>query len=56
MGRATTKEDLLKSSEENFEKLLEMIQGMSEKELNTVFDFEGQPSKKEAHWKRDKNL
>ena len=29
---------------------------MSEKEMNTEFDFSGDPSKKERHWGRDKNL
>jgi len=56
MGRAATKEELLQSATENYEKLIEFMDGMSEKELETSFDFTGQPSKKEAHWKRDKNL
>lgn len=56
MGRPTTKPDLISAATENYEKLNRMIDGMTEKELNTSFDFSGNASKKEAHWKRDKNL
>ena len=55
MARPTTKEDLLISAKENYEKLNELISKLSEKELNTPFDFSA-GEKKEAHWKRDKNL
>lgn len=55
MARPTTKADLLTAAEENYERLLEMIAGLTEVELNTPFDFSGS-AKKEAHWKRDKNL
>ncbi len=56
MPRPKTKDDLLKAAKENFEALTALIEGLSEKELNTPFDFSGQPSKKEAHWSRDKNV
>ena len=56
MPRPTTKDDLLKAAQENYDKLIQMIDDMSEKELNTPFDFSGEPSKKEAHWSRDKNV
>lgn len=56
MGRPTTKKDLLEAAGNNYNLLMEFIDSMTEKELSTPFDFEGQPSKKEAHWKRDKNL
>lgn len=56
MGRPTTKTELISAATENYEKLNKMIDEMNEKELNTPFDFSGSPSKKEAHWKRDKNL
>lgn len=55
MARPTTKADLLAAANENYEKMQEMIAGMTEKELNTPFDFSNS-AKKEAHWKRDKNL
>ena len=56
MPRPRTKEDLLKAAQENYTELMNFIDGMTEKELNTPFDFSGQPSKKEAHWSRDKNV
>ena len=55
MARPTTKADLLAAATENYEKLNEMIAGLTEEELNTLFDFSA-GAKKEAHWKRDKNL
>lgn len=56
MSRAKTKEELIHSSEEGFKKLEEMISSLSEKELSTPFNFSADEKKKEAHWKRDKNL
>lgn len=56
MPRPHNKEDLLKAAQENYESLMTLIDGLTEKELNTPFDFSGQPSKKEAHWSRDKNV
>lgn len=56
MARATTKEDLLKAGKDNFEKLYEIINALTEKELSTEFDFSKDLKKKELHWKRDKNL
>ena len=56
MPRPHNKEDLLKAAQENYEALMSLIDGLTEKELNTPFDFSGQPNKKEAHWSRDKNV
>ncbi len=56
MPRPQTKDDLLKAAQENYEALTKLIDGLTEKELNTPFDFSNQPSKKEAHWSRDKNV
>jgi hypothetical protein len=56
MPRPHNKEDLLKAAQENYELLTKLIAGLSEKELNTPFDFSDHPSKKEAHWSRDKNV
>lgn len=56
MGRPTTKTDLLTASTANYEKLNTLIDGLTEKELHTPFDFSGDEKKKEAHWKRDYNL
>ena len=44
------------ASKENYEKLNCFISQLSEDELQTPFDFSRDPKKKEAHWKRDKNL
>ena len=55
MARPTTKADLLTAATKNYEKLNETIEGLTEEELNTLFDFSA-GAKKEAHWKRDKNL
>lgn len=41
---------------DNFKKLNTLISGLTEKELSTAFDFSDDEKKKEAHWKRDKNL
>ena len=56
MARARNKDDLLKFSQENYAKLLELIANMTEAQLNTPFDFSADKSKKEAHWARDKNV
>ena len=56
MPRPRDKESLLTAAKENYAKLTQMIEGMSEKELATPFDFSGDAGKKEAHWSRDKNV
>ena len=56
MPRPRNKKDLLKVGEEYYTKLIEMADSMSEKEMATPFDFSDDPSKKERHWGRDKNL
>ena len=56
MPRPRTKEELVLASKENYEKLNRFISQLSEDELLTPFDFSRDPKKKEAHWKRDKNL
>lgn len=56
MGRPATKTDLLTAAAENYETLNAFIDGLSEAELAEPFDFSGDEKKKEAHWKRDRNL
>ncbi len=56
MPRPTNKNDLITLSEENFAKLMKTADSMSEAALVKPFDFTGEKSKKEAHWKRDKDL
>ena len=56
MGRPQTKPDLIEAADLNYDKLLKLIDSMTEMELNTEFDFSADEKKKEAHWRRDKNL
>ena len=56
MSRPRSKEELLRAAEENYEKLNQLIDNLSETELNTPFDFSADEKKTEAHWKRDKNV
>ncbi len=56
MGRPTTKNDLLIAAAEKYEKLNDLILGLTKQELATAFDFSKDVKKKEAHWQRDKNL
>lgn len=56
MGRPTTKTDLLNAATDNWKKLNAIISSLTEKELSTPFDFSEDAKKKEAHWRRDKNL
>ena len=56
MPRATTKEDLINNAKENYEKLNLLISKLNEEKLNISFEFSKDEKKKEAHWKRDKNL
>ena len=56
MPRPQTKAELIKAANENYEALTSMIAAMTERELLTPFDFSSDEKKKEAHWKRDKNL
>ncbi len=54
MARPTTKAQLLQAAKGNFEKLNQLIDSMTDKELTTTFDFSKDIKKKEAHWQRDK--
>lgn len=56
MARATTKADLIASASEQWNKLWNLIEGMDEGLKTAVFSFGDDAGKKEAHWKRDKNL
>ncbi|MBQ5999306.1 MAG: ClbS/DfsB family four-helix bundle protein [Treponema sp.] len=56
MPRPRNKNDLLIAAKENYSKLMDFIDSMTEKELSTPFDFSTDVSKKEAHWSRDKNV
>lgn len=56
MARPTTKAGLMLAATNNYQKLNTLISELTEKELSTDFDFAEDEKKKEAHWKRDKNL
>ncbi len=56
MARPQTKAELITAAETNYTKLLELLESMTEEERCTTFDFSGDEKKKEAHWKRDKNV
>ncbi len=56
MGRPITKADLTAAATDNYQKLNALIAGLTETELAAAFDFAGDEKKKEAHWRRDKNL
>lgn len=56
MARPTTKADLENQAQTNFDKLWQVIAQMSDTAMNTVFSFPDNPTHKQAHWKRDKNV
>ena len=56
MARPQTKKDLLEAATLNYDKLPKLIASMTEMELSIEFDFSADAKKKEAHWKRDKNI
>ncbi|QQK07407.1 ClbS/DfsB family four-helix bundle protein [Miniphocaeibacter halophilus] len=55
MARATSKKDLIESSNLQYDKLWDIINTMTEEEKLSTLDY-GDFIGKEAHWKRDKNL
>ncbi len=56
MPRPRNKEDLILAATTNYEKLLRLIEKRTAEEIDTVYDFSTDEKKKEAHWRRDKNL
>ena len=56
MARPATKEDLISMAEDGYEKLNLLISSLTTDELSIPFDFSKDEKKKEAHWRRDKNL
>ena len=56
MARARNKEDLQNFATEKYSKFKDIISKMTENQMNTLFDFSSDKSKKEAHWNRDKNV
>jgi len=56
MPRPKTKPDLIKAASDQFEKMWQLIDSMTDDERNATFNFGEAFNQKEAHWKRDKNL
>lgn len=56
MPRPTTKQTLLEKAQTTFQKLIEAVENMTDCQLKSPFDFSDNPSLKEAHWSRDKNV
>ena len=56
MPRPITKPDLINTANEQFEKMWKLIDSIPDNEQNAAFNFSDEHGKKEAHWKRDKNL
>lgn len=54
MSRPTSKSELINAASANYAELNALIASMTELELSTPFSFDD--TRKEAHWKRDKNL
>jgi len=55
MARPTTKNDLIQVANESYENLIDLIHSIPKDDLSKSFDFDI-TNKKEAHWKRDKNI
>ncbi|MDR1001047.1 MAG: ClbS/DfsB family four-helix bundle protein [Clostridiales bacterium] len=55
MPRPTTKQDLIRTANDQFEKMWNLIDSMPDDERNATFNF-GADYGKEAHWGRDENL
>ncbi len=54
MPRPTSKSELISAASETYEQLNELITSLTQTELLTPMKFS--KTKKEAHWRRDKNL
>ena len=56
MAKPKTKAELIEAATINYENLLEMIANRTEEEKSREYDCADDDKKKEAHWKRDRNL
>lgn len=55
MARPTTKNDLIQSGNESFDKLMELLDSLTIEQLTGTFSFDVEKEKGE-HWKRDRNI
>ena len=51
MARPTSKTDLMQAAAANWQKLNDLVAGLTEAELAAPFDFSADEKKKEAHWR-----
>jgi hypothetical protein len=56
MPRPTTKQDLVQAANAEFDRMTRLIGSIAEEDRNKIFTFEIGAGRKEAHWKRDKNI
>ena len=56
MPRPKNKKELIAAANAGYEKLIAMIENRTDAEKETAYDFSSDEKKKEAHWRRDKNL
>lgn len=56
MSRPRNKKDLITAANEKYQKLNDLINSLTDEELNSEFDFSNDLKKTERHWNRDKNL
>lgn len=56
MPRPRTKQDLMCVGNEQFRKLFELMDSITEEQQRENFNFKEELLGKEAHWKRDKNI
>ena len=56
MPRPKNRQELISAANTNYKKLMTMIEVRTAAEKDTIYDFSDDVKKKEAHWRRDKNL
>ncbi|MCL1901208.1 MAG: ClbS/DfsB family four-helix bundle protein [Firmicutes bacterium] len=56
MPRATTKAELIKSANDNFDKMFNIIDSLSKEQQEQNFTYDVKALDDAFHWKRDKNL
>ena len=56
MPRPITKTELIATANTNWDKMWKMIDTIPDGAQSVIFNFNGNPKLKEAHWTRDKNL
>lgn len=55
MARPTTKGDLIQAGNQQYQKLMDLINSIPHEDIKGEFEFNVE-NEKEAHWRRDKNI